>query len=256
MTYSIIQTINYIQEISNVIKNADNDTLILFDIDEVVLMDQDSYRLTHPIRKKIIVETKARISREEKLKFFSAIFKNRKIRYVDDNIVDIFKFLKANKLNIMALTKLYTGKFGLIDDFVEWRIKELASCNINFLELSPFKHELLANHMNHDHGGIPTLKDGIIFTADLEKGPVLEYFLTKLNYFPKKIIFIDDLISNIKSVEETCSKFNIEYHAFEFLGAKNIPEIELNEIIERKRFQIVEEESIWIENDDIVRSRI
>ncbi len=251
MTHSTITRISYLKDLMTTLRGLDNDALVLFDVDDVILMDQDEYRLTHHCRKKIIVETKARISREHKLRFFSTIFKNRKVRFVDEDFLGIFQTLDVQQIPTMALTKLYTGKFGIIDDFTEWRINELNSCNVDFLKLSPIKHEILAHELEN-RGGIPTLKDGIILTADLEKGLVLEYFLEKANYIPKTIIFVDDLIENIEAVADSCRKLGIKYHGFEFVGAAAIPEIDHDEMIERRRFEILEKEGIWITDNNLI----
>lgn len=48
--------------------------------------------------------------------------------------------------------------------------------------------------------------DGIIFVGNHDKGEVLAYWLSQINYTPKKVIFVDDKLKNIHSVEKAINK--------------------------------------------------
>ena len=59
---------------------------------------------------------------------------------------------------------------------------------------------------------VPWLKDGIILTAEVDKVVVLEYMLRMRKYSPKSIIFIDDQLKNLESLEKFCNKLKIKFH--------------------------------------------
>lgn len=232
-------------KISEVIDKLDQDSLVLFDVDDVLIMDQDEYRLTHPYRRQWRAESKNRLTREERHLLYSIILKNRTIRLVDYNITDILGRLWEMQIPTAALTKLYTGKFGVIEDFTNWRLIELKGINIDFMKSTPIKEEILVDEL-HIGGGVPMMKEGVILTADVDKGAVLENILHKKNYYPKTIIFVDDILENIESVAKICSKLQINFYGFEFDGASLIPETELDEKSEKIRFEILEKEHRWI----------
>ena len=107
--------------------------------------------------------------------------------------MEILTELERRKIPTLALTKLFTGKFGLIEDFTEWRLKEFQTLNLDFNKLTPIKGEMLIEEL-HIGCGIPTLKEGVILTANADKGEVLKHILRQKNYYPKSIIFVDDIL--------------------------------------------------------------
>ncbi|EOB09706.1 hypothetical protein H376_6510 [Rickettsia prowazekii str. GvF12] len=150
----------------------------------------------------------------------------------------------------MGLTKLPTGKFGIIEDMIAWRMHELTELKVNFQEFSPLKDEIIIEDYNAGYGK-PTLKDGIIYTAEYDKGIVFEYVLSKTNYYPQSIIFIDDIEENLLSLQKTCNKLKINYQGFEFTGSAIIPEPKLDAQLEKIRFEILEKEYKWLTDEEL-----
>lgn len=247
---SKINKVHDFKEVIKTIEKADETFLVLFDVDEVIVMDSDESRLTHDYRKELVSNIEKRLPIEQCKLLMSVVLKDRNARFVNDDILTIFTLLKEKKIPAMGLTKLPTGKFGIIEDMIEWRVQELTSLKINLKELSPLNDEIMIDDFNAGYG-VPTLKDGIIYTAEYDKGDVLEYVLRKTNYFPKSIIFIDDIEENLLSLQETCSKLEINYQGFEFMGSAIIPEPDLDEQLEKIRFEILEKELKWLTDEEL-----
>lgn len=245
-----INKVHDFKEVIEAIEKADETCLVLFDIDEVVVMDNDESRLTHDYRKELVKDIEKRLPIEQCKLLISVVLKDRTARFVNDNILTIFTLLKEKNIPAMGLTKLPTGKFGVIEDMIEWRVHELSSLKVNFQELSPLDDEIIVKDFNAGYGK-PTLKDGIIYTADYDKGSVLEYVLHKADYLPKSIIFIDDIEENLLSLQQTCSKLKINYQGFEFMGSTIIPEPDLDEQLEKIRFEILEKECKWLTDEEL-----
>lgn len=247
-TFTKTTKISDFLKISEIIGNLDQDSLVLFDVDDVLIMDQDQYRLTHPYRRQWRAENKNRLTREERQLFFSIILKNRTIRLVDPYIADILNELWKRQIPTVALTKLYTGRFGVIENFTNWRLKELKGINIDFIKSTPIKEEILIDELHVENGinGRPMMTEGVILTANVDKGLALENILHKKNYYPKTIIFVDDVLENIESVEKICAKLQINFYGFEFNGASLVPEAELDKKSEKIRFEILEKEHRWV----------
>ncbi|HJD55961.1 MAG TPA: DUF2608 domain-containing protein [Rickettsia endosymbiont of Pyrocoelia pectoralis] len=248
--HSKINKIHDFKEVIEAIKAADETCLVLFDIDEVVVMDSDESRLTHDYRKELVNDIEKRLPIDQCKLLMSVVLKDRTARFVNDDILTILALLKEKNIPAMGLTKLPTGKFGIIEDMIEWRVRELTSLKVNFRELSPLDDEIIIEDFNAGYGK-PTLKDGIIYTAEYDKGDVLEYVLHKTNYFPKSIIFIDDIEENLLSLQQTCSKLKINYQGFEFMGSAIVPEPDLDEQLEKIRFEILERELKWLTDEKL-----
>jgi hypothetical protein len=248
--FTKITKVHDFKEIMEEVEQANHESLVLFDVDDVVVMDTDEYRQTHDYRRELFSKIEKRLSKEQCELLISVILKERKARFVNPDILKIFEKLKQNKIPTMGLTKLATGKFGVIEDMVEWRIKELNELEVNFAELTPLNDEILMKEFDAGYG-IPTLKAGIIFTAEYDKGSVLEYILREKNYYPKSIIFIDDILENLESLQKTCNELQINYHGFEFMGSAIVPEADLDEQLEKIRFEILEKEYRWLTDKEL-----
>lgn len=125
------------------------------------------------------------------------------------------------------------------------RIKELQSVEIDFTNLTPFQGELSINELKNIHG-IPMLKAGIILTAEVDKAKVLEYILRQKNYYPKKIVFIDDQLNNLESLEKLCAKLKIKFEGFHYTAVSLMTTSVVDEQLEKLRFEILEKEHRWL----------
>jgi hypothetical protein len=61
-------------------------------------------------------------------------------------------------------------------------------------------------------------KYNIIFTSNNDKGETLLCFLDMINYHPECIIFVDDKMSHIQSVEKATISRNIKYIGIRYSG--------------------------------------
>ncbi|MFV9843723.1 MAG: DUF2608 domain-containing protein [Rickettsia conorii subsp. raoultii] len=248
--YSKINKVHDFKEVIEAVKQTDNTSLVLFDVDEVIVMDSDESRLTHDYRKELMKNIEKRLTRKECELLLSIVLKDRKARFVNPDILTIFALLTEKNVPAMGLTKLPTGKFGVIEDMIEWRIRELTELKVSFQEFSPLEDEIIIEDFNAGYGK-PTLKDGIIYTAEYDKGSMLEYVLRKTNYYPPSIIFIDDIEENLLSLQEICKKLKINYQGFEFTGSVIVPEPVLDAQLEKIRFEILEKEYKWLTDEKL-----
>ena len=93
--------------------------------------------------------------------------------------------------------------------------EQLKSLNITFFMDHNFTQKDLILYLSQN----PCLyRHGIIFTGNNDKGETLLSFLKTLNYYPKKIIFIDDKMYHIRSVEAALQNTNIEYIGIRYTG--------------------------------------
>ncbi|KJV80308.1 hypothetical protein RHORCCE3_1228 [Rickettsia hoogstraalii str. RCCE3] len=62
----------------------------------------------------------------------------------------------------------------------------------------------------------------------------------------KKIIFIDDDLEYLKSVEKICLELNIDFQGIHYGAAKIAPLPILDKEKEQLRYEILEKEHIWL----------
>ena len=130
----------------------------------------------------------------------------------DDYAIDLLNYLHEHNITTIALTSRSLP-------IAQRTLDELARLKINFVSAEyPFNKEI--------HGQLTRpyyCKNGVIFCNDNDKGLVLRDLLHKLNYFPTKVIFIDDkhkyLISLQKALKEIDFAWAINYIGIRYAGA-------------------------------------
>lgn len=248
--FAEINEVTDFNSLENTLLGADQDTLVIFDVDYVLMMPTKDYSLSrNAYRKSLWSDLKSRVTSDEEEFLRSIIVADAKWELMDQKILDILLYLEENSIPTIAMTALNTGKMGVIKSREDLRIHELKSLNISFKNTSPFNKDISLDSLKTKHG-IPLLKDGIIFTAEQDKGFILDKILTELTYKPNKIIFIDDKFENIKSVESFCQKTKIPFVGFyyrkiELIKTKNVDD----ENFEKLLIKTLEQDKIWLLSD-------
>jgi len=191
--------------LATVYKYVDEDTLVIFDIDNtmaVVSMDIEPWvwYKTKDLKKK-------GLSHEGAFQLVLSIF-FLLTKYTTliplSNSPDIVNDLQKKKIPVIALTNRSIP-------VIERTIKRLKKINIDLT-----KNSLYDKDLELDLKYVGKYSKGIIFTGSNDKGEQLFQFLKKINYTPKKIILLDDKVINVKSVEKAAKKHNVEYVGIRF----------------------------------------
>ncbi len=244
-TLAEIVRISNINSLRTTIRKINSETLVIFDVDHVLMMPTDEYSLNrNTYRKQLWQDIAKRYSAEEAKILRSIAVRSIKWRLVDPDIINILSYLKSENVPTIALTSYVTGKFGVIEKMEDLRIKELKSVGINFAHLAPFHGKFLVNELK-DIYGTPMLKDGVILTAEIDKGKVLEYIFHSKNYYPKAVVFVDDKLDNLESLEKLCVKLKIQFQGFHYTAVSSMP-VAVDKQVEKLRFQILEKEHRWL----------
>lgn len=233
-------------------------TLIVFDIDMVLIKPTDQVYLkyvNHSSKEFLIniaKDLKARHSSEEVEDLLSIIVESKPIAAATPNTVSIFHNIKAHGYQILGLTKCKTGKYGVLDSREETRIEELEKINLHFSNTFP---DIEANHFieflpEDIQSKLPCAKNGIIFTNKIDKSIVLESYFKFAKINPEKIIFIDDKMDNIQSLEKFCKINDIEYIGFHY----NVVRDEADKVVFDKRlakfkFLVLEHTKSWLSDE-------
>ncbi len=251
---SELQTNNLADVKSLLDKEADQETLVIFDVDDVLIAPTDEFAFREPIRRKFNKALKAKYTEQERKLLFSDFFRKRMVRLITPQIIPLLDDLKNKQIPTTALTRWYTGRYGRIEFMEELRFKGLDEVGISFVNISPLKHDR-AFPLLKTKDGIPMVKNGIILTAFADKGTTLLTVLDKEKLHFKKIIFIDDDLDQIESVKKACKKLGVNFIGIHYTEAQLIPLPKIDETTEKLRFEILEKEHIWLSGQELEKRK-
>jgi len=206
--------------------DIDETTLIVFDIDEVLITTEDHF--SHPYAEKVFLTQMQHAfdnatsdqEREEIEQKLSLCILSPKRILIEEESPALINSLQQRGAKVIGLTMCLTGSLGHISHIERWRLEHLRSLNINFTQsFSGIKHCILDNLKDHKKH-TPLFEEGILFSPGYNKGDVLKEFLHHINFKPSKVIFIDDLIGHLESVESALHSVNIPCRAYQYMGAK------------------------------------
>lgn len=184
-----------IKSITELGSYVDLDTLVIFDLDNTVF--QAKTYDCHIDR----CYDQFRISPEKVQEIYLRWVESQKSCSVElvelETRLEIEQLQKQN-IKVMALT---SRGVDLVDD----TLKQLHSLGVSFLQ-TPLSNDPIEFSFNSKAKFI----DGILFVSiNDSKGKILAAYFDKIKYKPKKIVFIDDLIENLESLETSFP--NVEF---------------------------------------------
>ena len=254
----IIQT-NDTKVIKKTLESIDTDTLVTFDIDDVLIIPKDQILQTK--NRKYLEKLNQRLEQSVGKKnadiFYSIIFTQRDNGPVDVKMKDIISELQSKGIKVLALTNCFTGSFGNIESMEDWRYNELKKHGYHFdlswrvLKPKVFTGlEKTGKGLSAKNSSMPVFKSGIVFTSAVSKGQALEAFLQYARIVPKKIIFVDDKRKHLESVEEIAKSHNIPFIGIEYTAVSNIPASPLSEKRANLQYEVLEKEKKWISDSE------
>ncbi len=242
---------NNLLDIKNILdKEANKETLVIFDVDDVLIAPTDAFAFRDSLRRKFNQGLKSRYTQQERKVIFSDFFKKRRVCLITPKIISLLDELRSQKIPTTALTRWYTGRYGTIEYMEDLRFKGLDDVGISFVDMSPFKKDFTFPELKTEDG-IPMVRNGIIITAFADKGVSLLAALAKEKLNFRKIIFIDDDLTQLESVKKACKKIGVSFIGIHYTEAKLIPLPNLNEAREKLRFEILEKKKIWLTDNEL-----
>jgi hypothetical protein len=198
------------QEIAEYMAAADEQTLVIFDIDEVLIAPADpAFRLHwgHPhfvlVEKLLAEQSKPVMSR-----VWDMLNLASDAMLVDEAMPQVIEQLQTGQIPTMALTMNRAGQIpARCEEMALIKLAHLMRWGIDF-SLSPVHDERVEFHHLSGYYGSPTYLEGVLFASGNKKGAVLVAFLEHAGLEPISVIFVDDRIDNLVSVEEALRQIN------------------------------------------------
>lgn len=256
-----------LQVIKREIVASPKDTLVVFDIDLVLITPSDEIFILcfTDEGQKLLVDIHEdlwnRLPLHDVEEMQSILMLTQPWRPVTTETAKIFNQIKANGYKVLGLTASSTGTFGKIRSMEKWRTDELKSVGITFDKyfinaksgsLDSYIPNIGEYYAKARHACFPAAENGIIFTCTIPKGETLDAYLQFAKIKPKKIIFIDDRLNNLETVREYCKQSNIEFIGYEYTAIKEqAKRLKLNPRRTRLQFKILELTKTWLNDTQI-----
>lgn len=230
---SDIQEIDSFKEVKTILENVDPQTLVIFDIDDTLFSPENIYFQTwfftnekgKAFHKKVqeYIETKEN-PKEYYKKLVAKEMRDSQNILIEPIISDIIQNLENKKIKTIALTSFNTGSMGgdIILSLPQWRYEKLKNKGIDF---SPSfgNQEIIFDHFTSKAHRHPMFYKGILLTDAFSKGEILGAFLDRVNWKPSNVIFFDDRLNYLESVEEEMKNRGIPFKGYLYKGAQHLP---------------------------------
>jgi FMN phosphatase YigB (HAD superfamily) len=245
--YAQIIQVSEMREVFHYFDNVDSKTLAIFDVDMVLLQPSDpAFQMANMKRfSNVSKRIMKKIPSDKQAIFLSLMSLSSDPVLIDSQTPYFLQEILRKGVLTMALTANLTGEFKTIKRMEKWRVDSLRQLDIDFSKGAPSQTPLVFNDLPAYRGNFSTYLDGILFVNGtvISKGEALIAFLQKIDFYPNKIIFIDDREENLKSVQLAIQKLDkcIEYQGLHFIGAQHYP----SKMISEQEF-----ESRWLELAD------
>jgi hypothetical protein len=201
----IIKVSTY-EKAASIISTADENTWVIFDVDEVLITFQN------PLMPKHVNQLREYIyAQSNDFNLIDLLYTPYKMKLIHPEWPSLIHSLQSRDIKTIVLTKASTGKFSYFENLTDLRYNTLKKFNIHFnrsfpnLEPKPF-----AKRDPYARNAPPLFSNGIIYTCGFPKTIYLEEFIKYSKTKPSKIIFIDNEEKNANEMDLFCRKNNIE----------------------------------------------
>ncbi len=225
------------------LERVDLNTLVLFDVDQTLIKQKD--RILQPCKAnwdlwnvyaRKTLENRDLVPEGKYPKGYlrARILSQMEFIEVDPHFQDLIATLKNRKIKTVAFTRMNTGPYGPIPSMEDWRFNQLKQIGYDFTFSFP---ELQ----------LPMFKQGILYANKQDKGPVLLEFLDHIPK-PTKIIFIDDRLDYLQSVETSLAGTGIEFTGFHYTAVEMSLEPADEAIVARQLYYLAKT-SNWLSDE-------
>jgi hypothetical protein len=248
---------NTIREIVN---EADEQTLVIWDVDGVLLIGKDrifhSENIYSGLNQKYVeyIVDKHKLTPEQSDEFLSHLLLQRPIELVDKALPSIMHELKNRHIKAIALTQFATGPLGDIKSVADWRIDELNKLGIKFDFAFDDLIQIELDKLTKLKGYHPLYKHGVLFTERHTKGDVLGAFLDMIQWKPNKVIFIDDKLEYLENVQAELKPRNIDFIGVHYTVALDFP-YEIDDRMVKFQYEYAMQNGIWL-NDQAALEKL
>lgn len=225
--------------LSEILIRTNEDTLVVFDVDMVLLNTKEvAFQIPNlDLHNDIFLTLKSRYSKEEFDYLVHCSLVRIEFELLHPLMSVVVNNLQDRNIPTIACTALLSGLIESKYDMMEWRTKQLATFGIDFSKTAPDDLGFQTLQFPAYRGNVPQYNKGVMITnsehSPTDKGTVLSAFLSLMPEMPQKIIMIDDKLKNLEDVRRSLAEIGYggDYSAIEFSAAKyvNCPLLSVDE---------------------------
>ncbi len=225
--------------------------MIVFDVDEVLITTKDAF--LRPEAEDIFLgrvksamnQAKTEEEKQEVERKLSVSISTCERFVIEPQTLELLNKLHSLNKKVIALTSHPTGPFGAIPSLERWKVDILNSYGFFFNKSFPNFENQSFTDLVKENTPPPLYLDGAIFSRGFTKGEVLLSFLGRLKDFkPSKVILIDDLVKNHKTVQKSLQERGISYEGYWYQKAAIPPDL-INKDHINAQFDHLLETGIW-----------
>ncbi|MBF8262517.1 MAG: putative rane protein [Parachlamydiales bacterium] len=197
-----------IKSIEETSEHLQEDTLVIFDLDNTVMEPMQTLGSDQWFAYRINEYRQQGCSDQDALKAtiaeYVAIQNVTKMRLVEPSTFQVIEKLQKNHVPMIGLT---TRSLVLVPKTIE----QLNSIGVDFSKTTPVQMDMFFENDRYIQ-----FQQGILFTSGTSKGAALLRLVHESGYQPKRILFVDDKMSHLQDVEKVCSACCIEFVGFRY----------------------------------------
>lgn len=233
-----------------ILSEVRDNSLVIFDVDDVLIVPTDEFNTESPLRQQYKKDLGKKHGTKKVKVILSDFFRKRKVKLLDPEMPGFINQLKDKGVPVTALTAWWTGPFGTIERMEDLRFTSFKEMGLCFKEASPFKKDMDFTDRATENG-TPKIVNGMILTALVSKGDILALALDTLKHKYTKIIFVDDRLKFLQSVQSMCQERGIEFVGIHYTKANTLVRPSHDEAKETERFRILETEHVWLTDKEL-----
>ena len=194
------------EHFSDIVEYVQNDTLVLLDIDDTLLIPVQTLGTDVWFCNRLSYYKESFSGSEaldKALAEWEGIRQLTKVKIVEEGTEKIVADLQERGVTVMGLT---TQGLAL----ATCTVNQLHSLGIDLVKTAPSKED---HYFINRIGNL--YREGILFTSGTMKGKSLLKLIETIQYTPKRIVFINDKAAHLKDVEEA-----VEAVGYEFFGLR------------------------------------
>lgn len=211
-----------IDQMADILPAIEPDSLVLFDMDDT--LTDSTISLGSGAWRKWLRQTDP--DHHDELTYFVA--QKVPVKPVEEGIPAIVEDLQEREVHVYVLTArgLSTWYSSAIPDIDQLTNRQLLSAGLDF------RKSRLPRRFRED------VFDGVLYASPMKKGAFLQDFFTKIEYRPKRVIFIDDKLDQVQSVERAMEEMGVPFVGFWYtrVNTENfdprIADIQYRELVE------------------------
>lgn len=198
-------------KMSEILNEVTSGSLVVFDLDNTIMEASQTLGSDQWFDHRIEQKKELGIPLEEAIKStveeWQAINYKGKVNLVEKETVEIIEGLHADGIPTMGLTARPAT-------FMNESLRQLDKLDVHLDDNTISDREITIQDKD-----IAKFKEGLMSVGGNNKGTVLVKLLEKVNFSPRRILFVDDKVKNVNNVDKALNEASIPSFAFRYGAA-------------------------------------